>query len=432
MLIVCPNFPPVNTADGARARIMLPYLQKEGWEAVVAAMQPEQNPNNKDEHLLRTVPPEVKICLLPAWDEKWCRKIGFGHLSNRIFWPWRKAVLRLLQKQKYDLIFISTTAFSVMALGPYWLKKSGVPYVIDLQDPIYVPGGSYTENNAPGGYVKYRLANLLNRWIERRAFSRAGGVVSTSEHYLATLRERYPRMRQVPMATIPFGVPFQDLEVLKTLNIRNRLFEKHQNRFVLFYAGRGGPDLHPALNALFLAVAQLKKKSPEKAAQLKFVFVGTSYAPSGEGVRQVVPIAEKHGVADLVTESPGRASYFEVLQGLKEADVALVLGSTRPDYTASKALLCAAAAPRTLAILNKESLPARALTFVEACRCIRFQRRPEEPAAMKELQKALTDLSEKRWPRHTDNILNSLKPYSDQEMTRQIVSLFQEVLKKEQ
>jgi len=410
---------------------MLPYLQDQGWAVTVATLNPAQNPNGRDDYILSTLPPGTDIRHLPAWDEKWCRKAGFGHLSNRIFWPWRGAVLRLLQKAKYDLVFISTTAFSVMALGPTWLKKTGVPYVIDLQDPIYVPGGSYARGNAPGGYIKYRLANLLNRWIERRAFSRTGGVVSTSDHYLATLRERYPHLDQVPMATIPFGVPFRDLEVLKTLTIRNRLFEKHRDQIVVFYAGRGGPDLHPALNALFLAVAQLKEKSPEQAGKLKFVFVGTSYAPSGEGVRQVVPIAEKYGVADLVTESPGRTSYFEVLQGLKEADAALVLGSTRPDYTASKALLCAAAAPRTLAILNNESLPARALASVEACRCIRFKDHPEEPAARAELEKALTDLCERRWPGPAEKSSQELKPHSAHEMTRQILLLFEEVLGKE-
>lgn len=431
VLIVCPNFPPVNTADGARARMMLPYLKDDGWESTVAAMCTEQNPNNKDEYLLATIPPETEVHHLPAWDEKWCRKVGFGHLSNRIFWPWRGAVLRLLKKNKYDLVFISTTASSVMTWGPYWKKHTGVPYVIDLHDPIYVPGGSYTKDNAPGGYFKYRLANLLNRWIERRAFSRAGGVVSTSEHYLITLRDRYPHLRQVPMAAIPFGVPFRDLEVLPTLNLRNRFFEKNKNQTLLFYAGRGGPDLHPALDALFLATAKLKDKSPEQATRLSFVFVGTSYSPSGDGVRQVVPIAEKHGVGNLVTENPGRASYFEVLQGMREADAALVLGSTRPDYTASKALLCAAAAPRTLAILHRESLPARVLAPMESCRCIRFRNRPEEPTAVAELLTAVADLSEGSWPRAADKSRQELRPYSAQEMTRQVVALFQDVFKKE-
>jgi hypothetical protein len=410
---------------------MLPYLQVQGWAVTVATLDPAQNPNGKDDYLLSTLPPGTDIRHLPAWDEKWCRKVGFGHLSNRIFWPWRKAVLRLLQKQKYDLIFISTTAFSVMALGPTWLKKTGVPYVIDLQDPIYVPGGSYTRGNAPGGYIKYRLANLLNRWVERRAFSRSGGVISTSEHYLATLRERYPRLRQVPMATIPFGVPFGDLDVLNTLRIPNRLFTKNEGQQVIFYAGRGGPDLHPALDALFMATAKLKEKSPEETAKLRFIFVGTSYSPSGNGARQVVPIAEKHGVGDLVTESTGRASYFEVLQGLKEADAALVLGSTRPDYTASKALLCAATAPRTLAILHRESLPGKILTQLPNIETALFTRRPDEERCLGTIEDALSGLLQGRRKEDRQAKAPELEKYSAIAMTQETLSLFEEVLTRE-
>lgn len=410
--------------------MMLPHLQEIGWEATVASLKPELNPNPKDEHLLKTVSPGTEVLHLPAWEERRCRKMGFGHLSNRIFWPWRGAVLELLKKKKYDLVFISTTAFSVMAHGPQWLKKTGVPYVIDLHDPIHVPGGSYQMHNAPGGYWKYRLANLLNAWIEKNAFSRVAGVIATSRHYLEVLKERYPHLNDVPMEAIPFGVPYGDLEILKGLKLRNRLFSKKEGEKNIFYAGRGGPDLHPALHALFSAAAELKKKNPAAAGKLRFVLVGTSYDPGGKGRRQVVPIAESHGVGDLVKEEPQRASYFEVLQGIRQADVALVLGSPQPDYTASKALLCAAVAPRVLAILHEQSLPAKYLAELDWCRCIRFEQSPQEPACVKSLGETLESLATDTWPKGLGDRDPMLKEYSALEMTRKIDSLFEKALRR--
>ncbi len=380
--------------------------------------------------LLKTVPADTEVRHLWAWDEKWCRKLGFGHLSNRIFWPWRRTVLQLLREKKYDLVFFSTTAFTVMAHGPYWFRKTGVPYVIDLHDPIHVPGGSYQTHNAPGGYWKYRLANLLNAWIEKKAFSRVTGVIATSRHYLETLKERYPRLRDIPMEAVPFGVPYRDLDILKGLNLRNRLFTKQGEGRILFYAGRGGPDLHPALHALFSAAAELKKKNPAAAGKLRFVLVGTSYDPGGKGRRQVVPIAESHGVGDLVKEEPQRASYFEVLQGIRQADVALVLGSPQPDYTASKALLCAAVAPRVLAILHEQSLPAKYLAELNWCRCIRFEQSPQEPACLKSLGETLESLATDTWGEGPTKREPFLEENSAREMTRKIVSLFQRTLRR--
>jgi hypothetical protein len=418
----------VNTADGARARMMLPYLREVGWEVTVAAMRPEQNPNQKDEMLLRTVPAETEVRHLGAWDEKWCRKLGFGHLSNRIFWPWRGAVLQLLRKKKYDLVFLSTTSFTVMAHGAYWLRKTGVPYVIDLHDPIHVPGGSYQKHNAPGGYWKYRLANLLNAWIEKRAFSRVAGVIATSRHYLETLQERYPHLRNVPMEAIPFGVPYRDLDILKGLNLRNRLFSKKEGEKNIFYAGRGGPDLHPALHALFSAAAELKKQNPAAAGKLRFVFVGTSYDPGGKGRRQVVPIAESHGVGELVKEDPNRASYFEVLQGIREADATLVLGSPQPDYTASKALLCAAAAPRVFAILHRESLPGKLLPKNPVVRAALFSQQPNEEQCREKIRNVIHSLASGAWPDVQEDQSDGGKEESAGAMTAQIVWMWRKVL----
>ncbi len=342
-----------------RLRMALPYFAENGWDVTVATADPSCYSAPVDEALAKTVPDGTRVIAIPCWSEQKCRRFGFGHLSNRIVWPWRKAVREILRKEKFDLVFFTTTQAMVLANGPYWRRRTGVPYVVDLQDPIYVPGGSYTSANAPGAYWKYRVSQFFSRFLERAAFACPSAVVATSAHYLETLKQRYPYLSETPMQALPFGLPEADLQMVDDLMPDNTLFERAPEDKIILYAGRGGPDLHPALRGLFSAAAKLVKAEPTAAPHLRFVFIGTSYGPAGSGEQQVAPLAEECGCGRLVRDDPDRQPYFKVLKATKEADCALVLGSKSADYTASKALMTLAAAQRVLAIVHRDSLVAQ-------------------------------------------------------------------------
>jgi hypothetical protein len=385
VLAISPYFVPANTPDMQRLRMALPYFAENGWEATVAAADPCGYEAPVDENLARSVPEDAKILHLPVWPEAACRRFGFGHLSNRIVVPWRKAVKRLLEEQKFDLVFFTTTQAMVMVNGPYWRRKTGVPYVIDLQDPIYVPGGSYTRKNAPGAYWKYRVSQFLSRYVERSAFAAPSAVVATSALYLDTLRDRYPHLRGIPMSAIPFGVAEKDIAEVDAFVPENPLFARSGEEKVLLYAGRGGPDLHAAMRALFAAAGSLGAE----ASKLRFLFVGTSYGPKGSARRQVVPIAEECGVGHLVEEQTHRSPYFHVLKATKEADCAIVLGSESADYTASKALAALAAARLVIAVVHSESMVRKLYEGQDTAMVCDFLRSPSEPDCIAKIVAAL-------------------------------------------
>lgn len=372
----------------------LPYFSENGWDVTVAAADPGCHSAPRDEALLRTVPVETRVLHLPCWSEQKCRRFGFGHLSNRIAWPWRRAVRGILRKEKFDLIFFTTTQAMVMINGPHWSKVSGVPYVVDLQDPIHVPGGSYTRENSPGRYWKYRVSRFFSRFVERTAFRSPSGVVATSAHYLETLKQRYPQLSGTPMETLPFGLPEADLQMVDSLVPVNTLFERKGAEKIILYAGRGGPDLHPALRALFKACARLLRDEPEIGVRLRLTFVGTSYGPAGSGQRQVAPLAEACGCAQLVIDEPDRRPYFEVLKATKVADCALVLGSRSADYTASKALMTLAAAQRVLAVVHRDSLVAKLYEGHPKVMLCRFDEDPAETGCLEEVVQALRAVAE--------------------------------------
>ena len=135
VLIISPHFPPVNAADVQRVRHSLPYFRQLGWEVEVIAVDEKfVETYSYDPLLNKTIPGDIKVHKVAAFDVSKTRKYGLGSLSMRSFFHYRRMGNKLLRKGNFDLVYFSTTAFHVMALGRYWKQKFGVPFVLDLQD----------------------------------------------------------------------------------------------------------------------------------------------------------------------------------------------------------------------------------------------------------------------------------------------------------
>jgi hypothetical protein len=417
LLAISPYFVPANTPDMQRLRTALPYFDENGWAVTVVAADPRGYEAPTDENLSRTIPAGSRIVHLPAWNERVCRRFGFGHLSNRIVLPWRRAVLKLLKEEKFDAILFTTTQAMVMVNGPYWRRTTGVPYVVDLQDPIYVPGGSYTRANAPGAYWKYRISQFLSRYVERATFACPSAVVATSALYIDSLRARYRHLDRVPMRAIPFGVAEKDIEEVDSFVPDNPLFARRGSEKIFLYAGRGGPDLHPAMRALFAATASLG----EEANEFRMLFVGTSYGPKGSARKQVVPIAEECGVGRLVEEQTHRSPYFHVLKATKEADCALVLGSESADYTASKALATLAAARSVIAVVHRDSMVCQLYEKQPSAMVCDFVRSPAETECVQKITAALRRIKKSPSPARAPATIPP--EHTAREMTRTLAGM---------
>ncbi len=115
---------------------MLPYLRELGWEATVLATKPSEIDGlPREEMLERTVPDNVEVVRTGAIPLALASRIGMRTLGLRAYPHMARAGANLLRAGRFDLVFFSTTQFTVMALGPRWFKKFGVPYVLDFQDP---------------------------------------------------------------------------------------------------------------------------------------------------------------------------------------------------------------------------------------------------------------------------------------------------------
>jgi glycosyltransferase involved in cell wall biosynthesis len=362
VLIISPHFPPTNAPDHQRVRMSLPYFRENGWDPVVLAVAADQVEVPLDPLLAQTLPAEVEIHRVSALPARWTRRMGLGNLAYRSWFQLRRAGDRLLQAQKFDLVYFSTTQFVTTTLGRRWLHRFGVPFVVDIQDPWQTDYYERPGAPPPPGGWKYRFARWQAARLEGPAWREAAGFVSVSNDYLDQLRARYPWFRAKPAAVIPFGAPELDFVLAAQQDNVATAFVREPGAVHLVNVGAVGPIMRPALELLFAGVRQLRATDPVSARKLRFHFIGTSYAPAGRAEPSVLPIAEAGGVGDLVREETGRVGYFTALKTLLEADALVIPGSDDPAYNPSKIAACFLARKPALALTPAGSALDRMVT----------------------------------------------------------------------
>jgi hypothetical protein len=429
VLIVSPHFPPINAADHQRIRMSLPYFEQFGWEPMVLTVRPDRVVGVLDPLLSQTVPDTVAITQVQAFSTRWTRYLGVGSLGWRCL-PFLTATGdRLLATGEFDLVYFSNTVFATMPLGLRWWRRFGVPYVLDFQDPWV---NDYYEQAPdrvpPGGWLKYRLNQVLGQRQEPSTVRHARHMICVSPAYPKMLCQRHRDLREDQFTVLPFGAPEADFEILPTLPVRQSIFDPGDGLRHWVYVGRGGEDMAVALRALFLALRTECDRQPDAWADVRLHFVGTSYAPRDRAVKTIEPIAEEFGLGDRVMEHTDRIPYFEALQVLVESDAILMIGSDDPGYTASKLYPCILARKPILAIFHQDSSVVGILQRCGAGWTVPFASTSQPADLLAVMGDRLNQLRglPKGYQPSTD--WSAFQPYTAREMTRRQCTVFDQCL----
>jgi len=420
VLIISPYFPPSNAADMQRIRMSLPYFEKFGWNAEVVTVFQKHSDVMKDELLMQSIPTEIKIHFVNAFNRKWTSKLGLGSLALRSLVFYLYKVNQILSSQKFDLIYFSTTQFPVCILGAYWKKRFKIPYVIDMQDPWH--SDYYQDKPKAEQPPKYWFSYRLNKYLEPIAMHHVDGLISVSGDYIKTLKSRYPKISTIPSAVITFGAFEKDFEILGS---NQHLFKsmRHKDKINILYIGRGGHDMQQAIAPVFETLRNCMEGNPEFFKKLHFLFIGTSYAPAGRGSPTILPVAKKYGLEDQVTEITDRISFYQALYMLQQADALFIPGSDDPKYSASKIYPYLLVQKPLLAIFHQYS---NVIDIIDKCvtgaTLIRFS---DEDINSK-LTQTLTDWAKGNLAPLT--LTAHIKEYSAENMTLKQTELFNSVI----
>jgi len=427
VLIVSPHFPPINAPDMQRVRMSLPFYRENGWEPVVLTVGEPWQDGVREPELMATLPPGLRVVHVRALPLRWSRFLGIGNLGLRSWLFLWSTGTRLLRREKFDLVFFSTTQFVTLSLGILWRRRFGIPYIIDVQDPwrtdYYERPGS---RKPPGGW-KYQFARLQAKLLEGPTFRAASAVMSVSPSYLDDLRERYPGVRLTPSAVIRFGASRGDIPFARAIPQAPYIYPRDAGEVHFLYTGASGPVMPHALTVLFTALRLYQEREPAGARRLRFHFVGTSYVAPGRGKPSVMPVAALCDVAANVDEVPHRIGHLESLRLQLDSDVLLLPGSSDLAYSPSKIYPYYLTGKPMLGLVFRDSVMESLLEELSCAYLVRFRQAEAKDEAYARLHQffglALAGFPAGSLPVRRDDYFR--QHYLADELTRQQCELFE-------
>lgn len=392
VLIVSPHWLPTNAPDLHRARLSLPYYERNGWKPSVLGVHADDVPLAREPALLETVPGDIAVRRCRAWPLRWTRRLGLGSLGWRALGPLWQTGRRWLLHEPFDLVFVTTAQFPCIAAARLWREQLGVPYVVDVQDPWVTDAYERPGAPPPPGGWKYQAARLSAAALEGACYGGAAGLIAVSPQYLDDLRQRHPDLRPVPSNVIPFGASPRDDSRAESQGPAPDPLVTDDDSVRLLYTGTAGPILNFRLDALFGGLRRLGEHAPEPLPPLCLHFVGTGVSPQGAGILER---ARRQGVEARVRERADRLGLLDSLRWQRHADALLLIGSDDPAYVPSKLFNYALSGRPIFAVVSPQSRLAELLRALPQAQVVPVEPRERLAAASARIAPALADLVQK-------------------------------------
>jgi hypothetical protein len=313
-------------------------------------------------------------------------------------------------------------------IGPQLKAAFGLPFVLDYQDP-WVGAWGRSVGGGPGGAVdwKSRASRQLGVWLEPQAVGAADAIVAVSQGTIDGIVERMPDVGRLPHEVIPLGFEAADFEAVRERRPPVGL-DASDGLVHLCYVGTLLPTGFETLRLLLGGLARARRDNPA-AGRLRLHFLGTSNQSASSEYR-VLPCAHECGVADVVTEAPGRLDYLDALTVLTNASAILLLGSAERHYTASKLYPALLAKRPILALFHEDSSVVSILRQAGSeptVRVVSYDDRPATEARIGEVACHLRGLAANNCYRDADVLLDRVSSVSARELARQLGGLFDRV-----
>ena len=396
--MISPHFPPDTSAGTHRARLLSAHLGACGWEPTVLTVDPRDYETRLDRGLLGLVPDSVRVVRVRAWPASLTRRVGIGDLGLRALSGLWCVADRLVAREPYDLVYITTYPVYPALLGPRLKRRHRVPFVLDLQDPWV---GSWGKTVGPGRDgatdLKSRASRLVGAALETAVTPRADAITAVSRGTFDELSSRVPAVRGTPFLELPIGGDASDVDHISALGGANRLFDPADGLVHVCSVGTVLPRGIAGVEAVVGAVAQIRERRPDMFARLRLHFVGTSNLTATDAPLRVMPIAAASGVAGIVAETPARVDYLDALAIQRDAAALLLVGSDEPHYTASKIYPALMVNRPIVAVYHRASSVVdilRRAGDVPPMHVITFEATAKTPAVERAIAAALIDAAE--------------------------------------
>lgn len=279
VLVIAYYYPPLGLSGVQRTLKFTKYMKNFGWEPTVItagnvayfahdfAMLKEAE--DAGVRIIRTDALDVNAILGKQYKtvsipREFIRKT-LSSISKAVFIPdnkksWAKKAYKtaksLLEKEKFDIIFVTIPPFSSFVYAAKLKKEFGIPLFVDYRDLWY--GNHFAFYPTP--YHRYR-----HKKLEYTALRAAEKVVVINRRIKEKLLLTYPFLSFKDVLIIPHGFDPADFEVAE---------EKIESakKMKLTYAGLFYENITPEY--LLRAFKQLSVERPDVAAHIELEFIG--------------------------------------------------------------------------------------------------------------------------------------------------------------
>lgn len=317
LLMIAFHYPPYSGSSGSRRTIAFSrYLPRFGWDPIVLTVDPRAHERTSDRELAH-VPAEARVIRAFALDAARHFSIA-GRYPARLAVPdrWRswqwfgaRAALGAIREFAPAAIWSTYPIASAHAIGAQVARRSGLPWVADMRDPM-VELDPYTGIAYPTDPA-VRRARLA---IERQVMDRAARVVFCTRGSQRISAERYGVDVARGFRVIANGY---DEEVFAEAEAQLPPPAASRSGFRLVHSGTVYPGDDRGPGPMFSALARLRDAGALPAG-FRLVLRATGYDT------QIGALARSCRVDDLV-EIAASLSYGEALQEMLRADGLLLL-----------------------------------------------------------------------------------------------------------
>jgi hypothetical protein len=332
-----------------RSRLLSQHLHEFGWRPLIVTTHWRHYEEALDWDLASLVDPSLEIIRTAAFPTRPVRIVGDIGVRGL---PWHLAALRKLRRaQRIDFVHITVPSFYSATLGELLYRESPLAFGIDYIDP-WVHVWPEAEIKYSKAWASMKLGERLEPWAVRNAAL----ITGVASGYYAGVLERNPRLRTACVtAAMPYGFSALDFSAPNVTSKAPSLFDPSDGKLHVVYAGALLPKAIGVLQRFLEGVVLLRKRSSTIASRLRIHFIGTGKSPNDLNGHNVLPIASRLGLSDLVSEHPHRMAYLDVLVHLTRAYGVLIVGSTEPHYTPSKVYQAVQSRRPVLALLHEAS-----------------------------------------------------------------------------
>jgi hypothetical protein len=345
VLIVVSTWKPCMMADMQRARLIAGELPNFGWEAEILAPDTSFQTDFSRLQGEGLEFPEVPVHEVAQWQSGFFRRVGSRNIGLRAAVPVGRAGLELLRAKHFDAVYFSTAQHWLTCNGARWRQRTGVPYIADLHDPVYLEKKVYFVSRHR---VKERIAKHLGKRIERLAIGRADGLVSVSEGYVEQVARRYPEApwcERGCVLTQPFPADLLALD-----KASQSLPPRTEQGFRILYIGAGGNIMEKGWRELLRC---LQAEGMPEGVRLDLMGTDTEWRTNRR--RYLKDIADQTSLSKMVSEEPARIAYRDSIALTIGADGLLILGVDDPNYRPSKLQTCIATGLPVLILTHSAS-----------------------------------------------------------------------------